>query len=59
MIRELIKQQLLARNIQQKQFAEQMKIRQSTINDYLSNRRPLPYDDLERVLIALDLLKQP
>ncbi|MEI7675749.1 MAG: helix-turn-helix transcriptional regulator [Bacteroidales bacterium] len=59
MIRELIKQKLTEQNVSQKQFAERMNIRPSTLNDYLNERRPLPYDDLERVLIALDLLKQP
>ena len=59
MIRDLIKKQLAELGKSNRAFALEMNINYSTFHNFVSGQRPLPYDDLERVLIALDLLKQP
>lgn len=59
MIRELIRNRLNELGISDRKFALKMGINYTTFGNYMRDQRNLPYDDLERVLIDLDLLKQP
>lgn len=55
MIRQRIRDALAAKGITQKQLADAVGVAPQTICDYLSGRRNLPYDTLEKTFNFLGL----
>lgn len=55
MIREAIKEQIKELKISQVQLSSELEINRSSLTSFLSGKRALPFDDIERILKYLRL----